>query len=49
VTASGAMMPVKAPTSAAMLVIVARSSMERARTASPAYSTILPMARPLFT
>jgi hypothetical protein len=39
-------MPVNAPTSAAMFVIVARSSMLSASTASPAYSMICPIACP---
>ena len=44
--ASAAMMPVNAPTSAAMLVMVARSSTLSASTAGPAYSMIWPMAWP---
>ncbi len=43
---SAATMPVKAPTSAAMLVMVARSSTDSASTAGPAYSMICPMAWP---
>ncbi len=43
---SAAMIPVKAPTSAAMFVIVARSSTPSASTAGPAYSMICPIAWP---
>jgi hypothetical protein len=46
VLASGATRPVKAPTSAAMLVMVARSSTESDSTAGPAYSMICPIACP---
>ena len=49
VRASGAMIPVKAPTSAAMLVIVARSSTLRSSTVSPQYSTTCPIASPFLT
>src|SRR5207245_4114398 len=49
VFSSGATYPVNPPTSAVMLVIVARSSTDSDATASPQYSTSLPIALPLFT
>ena len=47
VFSSGATYPVNPPTSAVMFVMVARSSTDSVSTASPQYSTSLPIAWPL--